>query len=358
MPKVSVIISTYNGDRHLVESVGSITNQTFSDFELIIVDDGSTDRTRDLLNTFHDPRIRVLTNQQNFGIALSQNRAVSTATGEYLALMDHDDISLPHRLETQVDFLDSYPTTGMLSTNSVNIDKDNHVTSEARYPTDEIEFAWNTLILGCPNVHTTLMIRKSEFDRTGGYGDQFRFACDYDLISRLILTTKAAHLDEPLVKWRAHASSVSRDKNDALMAEAARITKHNAALLLNHAVDDSVWWALRLLIASSPSTIVDLTVREVDDALSLLLKLQGNFYRIKKFDREYIRLHQRRLHQVWGKHFLALSIRGNGNRNLKCRSSLLMWSTKLLAGLEKSELNSEKRSVPLEATQSEPFSRS
>ena len=359
MPRVSVIISTYNGEADLPESVSSILSQTFSDFELIIVDDGSDDCTTDLLKTFADPRIKVLYNERNLGIAGSQNRALSAATGEYLALMDHDDISLPNRLQTHVDFLDKHPETGMLASNSININRNNEVTSHARYPVDEVEFAWNTLILGCPNVHTTLMIRRSALDHVGGYENRLRYACDYDLISRLILSTQVANLEEPLVKWREHAGSVSRSKTDALMSEAAAIAKNNASLLLNGAsIDDSSWQALRRLIASPASAQITLSSEEVNGALTLLRELQSSFYRIKKFKRETIERHQRQLHLSWGKHFLALTFRGKGARDFKCRWELLKWSAKFLFGFERSQFKDEQVPVLLEATHSETLPRS
>lgn len=359
MPKVSVIISTYNGERHLVASIDSITNQTFLDFELIIVNDGSSDRTKDLLQTVHDRRIKVLTNNQNRGIAFSQNRAIGAASGEYLALMDHDDISLPHRLQTQVNFLDQHPEVGMLSSNSWNIDSDDLVKSEAKYPTNEVEFAWNTLILGCPNIHTTLMIRRSALNRIGGYDTGLRFACDYDLISRLILTTRVVNIEEPLVKWREHSSSVSREKHEALMAEATQITRQNASLLLDRTdLDESAWRALRLLIASPPTVPVDITDKEVTSALSLLIDLQSSFYRIKQFTGEEIERHRRHLHRVWGKHLLALTARGNGSRDLKCRMALLKWTAKFLSGLVMRQLDGQQHSVALDATHSELLPRS
>lgn len=333
MPKVSVIISTYNGERHLREAIHSILEQTYSDFELIIVNDGSTDATPEILSNFDDRRIKVLNNERNLGITASQNRAIGAATGEYLALMDHDDISLPHRFRTQVDFMDAHHDVGMLGSNCLNIDENNKVTWVATYPSDEVTLKWNTLVLGCPNIHTTLMIRRSAMQRIGGYTNTYQYAGDYELISRLIQTHKVANLEEPLVKWRAHATSTSRKNVEQLMAEAMSITRHNVEVLVgDDNVDDPSWKGLRTLIASPPTLKVNLTGEEVDASVALLLNLQTRFYQTQQFDPAAARRHRRYSHWIWGKHFLALVARRNGQRDIKCRFTLLKWSVRLLLG--------------------------
>jgi glycosyltransferase involved in cell wall biosynthesis len=333
MPKVSVIISTYNGEAHLQEAIESILQQTYSDFEVIIVNDGSTDATGEILRNFEDARIRILTNERNLGITASQNRAIAAATGEYLALMDHDDISLPHRLQTQVDFLNAHHDIGMLASNSFNINEKNEVLYTASFPTDEVAFKWNTLVLACPNIHTTLMIRRSALEEVGGYGSAYKYAGDYELISNLIRTHRVANLEEPLVKWRAHDKSTSRTHVAKLMGEAMSITRHNVAVILGEdELDDSAWMGLRTLIASPPTKKVNLTGDEVDASVNLLLKLQSRFYQLQRFSPAAVNRHKRYLYRIWGKHFLALVVRRNGQRDFKCRLRLLKWSMRLLLG--------------------------
>ena len=114
MPKVSVVMSVYNGERHLREAVDSILNQTFGDLEFIIVDDGSRDRTWEILQSYDDSRIVLLRNEQNIGLTKSLNRGLAATRGEYVARMDADDVSLPQRLERQVGFLDQHPEIGLV----------------------------------------------------------------------------------------------------------------------------------------------------------------------------------------------------------------------------------------------------
>src|SRR5437867_12013172 len=123
MARVSVLISTYNGEHYLGQAVRSILNQTLSDFELIIVNDGSKDSSESVIKSFPDPRIVYICNSQNQGIAVAQNKGLSVARGEYVALQDHDDISLLDRLRLQVNYLDSHPDIAMVGSSSIRIDE-------------------------------------------------------------------------------------------------------------------------------------------------------------------------------------------------------------------------------------------
>ena len=127
MPKVSVIMTVYNGERYLQEAVDSILVQTFKDFEFIIVDDGSTDNTAEVLADCKDPRIKVV-KQEHQGMAQGRNRGVEEACGEYIAIMDADDVSLPERLEVLADFLDQRKDVGGVSTGSLLANEHGEVT--------------------------------------------------------------------------------------------------------------------------------------------------------------------------------------------------------------------------------------
>ena len=122
MAKVSVIMSVYNGEKYLPEAIDSVLNQTFEDFEFVIVDDGSTDGTADILSGYKDPRIKVIT-QKHLGIAQAKNKAVEASSGEYIAIMDADDISLPERFELEVNFLDQHKDIGAVSSSTYVIDE-------------------------------------------------------------------------------------------------------------------------------------------------------------------------------------------------------------------------------------------
>src|ERR1039457_4802694 len=122
-PRVSVVMGAYNGERFIRTAIESILNQTFRDFELIVIDDCSTDSTPQILREFNDDKLRVVRNERNLGIAETLNNGIAVARGEYVALQDHDDISLPARLECQVAFLDRNTQVGMVGSGCSVIDE-------------------------------------------------------------------------------------------------------------------------------------------------------------------------------------------------------------------------------------------
>lgn len=333
MPRVSVIISTFNGQRYIREAVQSILDQTFQQVELIVVNDGSTDATLNILRAFDDRRITIVNNPGNLGIAASQNNALSVATGEYLALMDHDDISLPDRLQMQVDFLDAHPEVGMLGCNCISVDENDNVQSVSSHFSDDAFLRWQLLLCGCPFFHTSLMVRRSEMERIGGYDGSYLFAGDYHVISKLTECCGVANLDQPLVKWRVHRSSVSSINRQQLSDEAFEIARRNIqAIMRNNKLDDYTWAAMRTLVMNDPAADVNISGDQVHTGILFLLTLQNSFYEKHSFSDAVRRRHRRHLYRLWGKHFLALACRRNGRRDAKCRSTLLLWSARLLLG--------------------------
>ena len=331
MPRVSVIISTFNGQRYIREAVQSILDQTFEDFELLLVDDGSTDKTVEILRTFDDHRIRILENGQNLGIAASQNKAVAAATGEYLALMDHDDLSLPERLRKQVEFLDAHPKIGMLGCNCISIVDNDQVHSVSRHFTEDGFLQWQLLLGGCPLFHTSLMVRRSEMEKCGGYNGNYRYAGDYYVISRIAESCQIANLDQPLVKWRHHNMSASASNLQQVVDESVEISRGNIeAVMGKTALDDETWSSLRTLVMNEPSASVNISSEQVNVAILFLLALQDRFYQRRNLPAPIRRKHRRYVYSLWGKHFLALAVRNNGRRDAKCRLTLLRWTAKFL----------------------------
>lgn len=114
MPKISVVMPAYNAEKYIGEAIESILNQTFKDFEFIIINDGSVDHTKEIIREYNDPRIVLLENDKNRGIVLSLNKGLDAATGKYIARMDADDIALKNRFERQVEYLDEHKDIGVL----------------------------------------------------------------------------------------------------------------------------------------------------------------------------------------------------------------------------------------------------
>jgi glycosyltransferase involved in cell wall biosynthesis len=199
-PELSVLMSVYNGEKYLQDAVDSILKQTFNDFEFIIINDGSTDRTREIIEGYNDDRI-VLINQENTGLTKSLNKGLSLARGEYIARMDADDLSKPERLEKQLMFLRDNPEVVLLGSNCYRIDEDGNVLWISNLPTEEVNIKW--CLLFCNFLfHGTVMFRGKEINDLGGYNSTVSYAQDYDLWLRIAERYPIACLKEPLIYYR------------------------------------------------------------------------------------------------------------------------------------------------------------
>lgn len=227
-PKVTVLMPVYNGEKYLLEAIDSILNQTFTDFEFLIINDGSTDGSREIIESFSDHRI-VLVNQENIGLTNSLNKGIDMAIGEYIARMDCDDISLPLRLEKQVGFMDAHPEIGVCgSWILVFSGKSRHV---QRYPTtsDEIKcfMFYNTGV-----AHPSVMIRREVFLKNGLYYDSsFAHAQDYELWIRAFHYTNFANIPKVLLHYRISPTSVSIVFAESQMESASRVRERQLNLL-------------------------------------------------------------------------------------------------------------------------------
>ena len=204
MPKVSVVMAVYNGEKYLKKALESILGQTFSDFEFLIVDDASTDQTISILKSYQDPRIKILNNSQNIGLAASLNKALYVCKGEYIARQDADDISLLKRLEQQVAFMEENREVGLLGTSWYSINEQGERLG-VNYSSDadlSVHFI----------AHGTVLLRRSCLIKVGYYREIFRYAQDYDLWLRLGEKFKIRNLRTPLYCLRIHEDSVSQKK--------------------------------------------------------------------------------------------------------------------------------------------------
>ena len=208
MPRISAVMSVYNEERYLNESVDSILAQTFTDFEFIIVDDGSTDGTAEILSGYDDARVKVIT-QANQGLIPSLNTAIKQAGGEFLARMDADDISAPERFAKQVDFLRDNPGCGMCGTWYEEIDSTGARSGRKSFPTDDRELR-RVLVKYNPFCHASVMMRRDLVEAVGGYDVELsRGGEDYDLWFKLAERAAIANLPEVLIKRRYTSANIS-----------------------------------------------------------------------------------------------------------------------------------------------------
>lgn len=211
-PKVSVIIASYNGERFVAESVRSVLDQTFRDLELIVVDDGSTDGTRAILRELAsgDPRMR-LVEKENEGLIATLNRAISEAKGEYIARLDHDDVSLPLRIERQAAFLDAHRDYVAVGCLMRKMTEDGTIVGKVRIRHEKLRhdpggFPPRQQWLYGP----TPMMRAEALRKIGGYRPQFLASEDRDLCWRLGALGPMERLPEVLVSYRFHGTNMSR----------------------------------------------------------------------------------------------------------------------------------------------------
>lgn len=208
-PKISVIMSVYNGKPYLKEAVESILNQTYKNFEFIIVDDTSTDDSWYFLKTLKDTRIRIIRNKSNIGLANCLNIALKTAQGEYVARMDADDISYPERFTQQLKFLEKNKNISICGTWVDLVNDKGEIIGKKKYPTKNSDLE-KALRWYQPLVHPTMMARASFFRQLNGYRPNYDFAEDYDLLSRALGKYKMANVPYTLLGWRLASGRRSR----------------------------------------------------------------------------------------------------------------------------------------------------
>jgi glycosyltransferase involved in cell wall biosynthesis len=228
IPVISVLMSVYNGEKYLAEAIESILNQTFSDFELLALDDGSTDESLKLLREYasRDSRLHVIAREHR-GFGSTENELVKYARGEFIAKMDQDDISLPNRFELQVAYLKKYPKVVVVGGANQLIDSAGRYLTTLLPPQTDVEIQALILRGHSAITHPSVMMRSAMIKSVGGYNEQYIIAGDLDLWLRLGELGELANLKEVVFKYRLHAKSISENAGEK-QREAARTVCENA----------------------------------------------------------------------------------------------------------------------------------
>ncbi len=207
MPKISVIMPVYNAEKYVREAIDSILSQTFRDFEFIIIDDGSSDSSVDIVKAYHDERIRLYVNEQNMGVAKTLNKGLELATGEYIARMDSDDISLPQRFEKQLAYLENHRNVGVLGCGTEDFGEgipsrfSRPNSSSAEY---KVDLFFNTCV-----AHPAVMMRRSALG-SFRYEEKYNGLEDYVLWWRIAERHDIYSLSEVLFRYRKHKNQVTQ----------------------------------------------------------------------------------------------------------------------------------------------------
>ena len=215
MPEISVIMAVYNTERYLKQAVQSILSQSYSDFELIVVDDGSTDSSPDLLRELvqHDVRIK-LVHQPNAGIGAATTRGIKESTGQYIAIMDSDDVSLPNRLALQKQYLDCHPEIDGVGSQWRMMNADGSDVGIDMHPTNS-DYIGTLMYAYYAVHHPTCMVRRTALEKVGGYSaDRSCLVPDYDVFMRMQQAgCQFANLSEVLFLWRLNPTGTTHSKS-------------------------------------------------------------------------------------------------------------------------------------------------
>jgi glycosyltransferase involved in cell wall biosynthesis len=218
IPTISVVLPVYNAASYLAAAVSSILGQTFGDFELIAIDDGSTDGSAQIIEQMmrQDARIQIIS-RPNTGIVGALNDGVARAQGEFIARMDADDIARPHRFERQLGFLRDTPGCVAVGSALLLMDSDGDAIGVQHWALTHEEID-KLLLTGCSGLaHPAAMIRRAALQRVGGYRTEYEWIEDKDLWLRLAEIGRLANLREPLLQYRIHETSLScQRENDTL----------------------------------------------------------------------------------------------------------------------------------------------
>jgi glycosyltransferase involved in cell wall biosynthesis len=210
-PKITILMPAYNAGKYIAEAIRSVLDQDLQDFELLIVDDGSSDDTREVVNGFSDGRIRLLT-QKKAGISAALNAGLLAAGGEYIARFDADDICFPQRLSRQSGFLDQHPDHVLVGSDAEYISEDGEHLFQFRCIAYSNQDIMGKLYDACPFIHSAVMYRKKEVLEAGSYSLHAHNFEDYFLWIQLLQVGKCCNLPEPLIKVRINPDSVTIDE--------------------------------------------------------------------------------------------------------------------------------------------------
>lgn len=209
---VTVLLPVYNGEKYLREAIDSILNQTYTDFEFLIINDGSTDRTEEIILSYTDPRINYVKNEQNIKLIATLNKGLKLAKGKYIARMDGDDVSLPTRLEKQIGYMEKHPEIGLCGSYIQTLEAGSEYIIKYQTESDQIKFR---LLFDTHFPHPAAVLRKSVLTENNlEYELKYIHAEDYVLWNRMALHTGLHNIPEVLVLKRSHDEQVSIVHND------------------------------------------------------------------------------------------------------------------------------------------------
>ncbi len=286
-PKISVLMPVYNGEKYLRESIDSVLSQTFSDFELIIVNDGSYDTSLDIIQSYKDKRIRLINNRINVGLIKSLNIGLIQCGGTYTARLDQDDIALPKRFEIQYAFMEKHADIDIVGSWTECISPYGEKIKITRNPENKNVIKYE-LIFNNIMFHSSIFFRTETIRKNGGYSEDFLHSEDYEMYSRPGKELRCANIPQVLFKLRLHNESItgSSTTQPTVHINALNISYRNMTKYID--IDRNVFNRIKdILIIKKPNSKVSLLTLLL--AIRILKKITKLF--IEKNDihsRDYI----------------------------------------------------------------------
>ena len=306
-PKVSILMSVYNGTRFLREAMDSILNQSFGDFEFIIMDDGSNDKTWEILSEYsiRDKRIVLLRNKTNIGLTKSLNRCLSVSCGLYIARQDDDDISLHDRLKIQVDYLDNHPDVILVSGNYDRIDENSRLIKSMKLDCDDKTILWHLTFYNYIGGHSQVMFRRDEILRLGGYSESFTHAQDYDLWLRLSRLGKIAIIRDTILKYRVHDNRITSKNSEEQQICVLNASRNHLTEMLGEQLSLSEMmslWSFWCLVIPNDSNTQDNGIKFIN---ARLRQIKNAFLKNQYFDKVKLETLRRKIDKLIGERYLS-----------------------------------------------------
>lgn len=284
VPKVTVLMPVYNGQNHLREAIESILDQEFTDFEFLIINDGSTDDSVNIIASYTDPRIRIINNEKNIGLVSTLNKAMKLSKGEYIARMDCDDISTPNRLSVQVKFMNKNKNVGACGSSYYLFR--NNKKNILHFPLSEKEIECY-FVFNCPIAHPTAIIRRSVIQNNNiHYSSDHIHAEDYSFWTQIARHSSLANIPEPLLIYRVHDNQITGNTNFTIAKNKSLLSLRNEHLKKLHIAPTSEETAIHAIISNG---IAPENKEQLENAEKWLKKLILANEKIKAFDANYFK---------------------------------------------------------------------
>ena len=278
IPKISIIMAVYNGEKYLRLAINSVLQQDFIDYEFIIVDDCSNDSTATIISSYEDERIKYIKNKVNLGQTPSLNIGLSLAKGKYIARIDADDIYLPEKLEKQFNFMENNSNVVVCGTNGLKIDDNGEIIGTYSVPQKSKDLLFH-ILYGSPIIHVSVLMRRSIIIANGGYNEEYPYCADFALWSKLI-TNKYNVLNLPLtlIKFRLFDGSLGVAKKLGPSGkEATDIIYSNITELSNISISKKECEAIILMLWPEAGHSID----DLTNAYLKLISLAKELYNSK-----------------------------------------------------------------------------